>query len=99
MKQYAKASPQGSRVALNQRQFGWIKLGLLLALTQSAFVQSAGAESDPAQGVRAESARALEPSLEVSIQGFEASIRAQAQDLPGAAAVLVINGNVRPLML
>ena len=99
VKQYAKASPQGSRVALNQRQFGWIKLGLLLALTQSAFVQSAGAESDPAQGVRAESARALEPSLEVSIQGFEASIRAQAQDLPGAAAVLVINGNVRPLML
>ena len=41
----------------------------------------------------------LEPSLEVSIQGFEAKIRAQAEDLPGAAAVLIIDGNVRPLML
>ena len=42
---------------------------------------------------------AFEPTLEVSIREFEARIRAQAQDLPGAAAVLVIKGNVRPLML
>lgn len=70
-----------------------------MALLQSAFIQTAGAQSDSAPGGRAEMIHVLEPSLEVSIQGFEAKIRAQAEDLPGAAAVLIIDGNVRPLML
>lgn len=83
----------------HQRRFGWIRLGLSLALLQSAFIQTAGAQSDSAPGGRAEMIHVLEPSLEVSIQGFEAKIRAQAEDLPGAAAVLIIDGNVRPLML
>ena len=83
----------------HQRRFGWIRLGLSLALMQSAFIQTAGAQSDSAQGGRAETTQVLEPSLEAAIQGFEARIQAQAQDLPGAAAVLIIDGNVRPLML
>ena len=83
----------------HQRRFGWIRLGLSLALLQSAFIQTAGAQSGSAPGGRAEMIHVLEPSLEVSIQGFEAKIRAQAEDLPGAAAVLIIDGNVRPLML
>lgn len=98
-KQYAETKPQGARLARHQGRFGGLKLGLLLALAQSAFVQAAGAQSDRAQGLGAETAGAFESSREGSIQGFEARIRAQAQDLPGAAAVLVINGEVRPLML
>jgi len=98
-KQYAKRRPQGARGARNQGRFQWPKLGLQLVLALSAFTAPADAQSDRAQGIRAKPTHPFEPSLEISIQRFEARIRAQAQDLPGAAAVLVVKGNVRPLML
>ena len=81
-------------LGLHQWQRGLRAIALLWALMASALAQGVGAQIGAAQRINA-----FEPTLEVSIQGFEARIRAQAQDLPGAAAVLVINGNVRPLML
>lgn len=67
--------------------------------TQSTEAQSTGAQSTGAQSAVDQSIRASELILEASIQDLEDKIWAQAQDLPGAAAVLVINGKVRPLML
>ena len=81
-------------LGLHQWQRGLRAIALLWALMASALAQGVGAQSGAAQRINA-----FEPTLEVSIREFEARIRAQAQDLPGAAAVLVIKGNVRPLML
>jgi len=74
-------------------------LGLVCALTQSALTQSAPAQSAPTQSASTQSVRASEETLEASIQVLEALIWEQAEPLPGAAAVLVIKGKVRPLML
>ena len=81
-------------LGLHQWQRGLRAIALLWALMASALAQGVGAQSGAAQRINT-----FEPTLEVSIREFEARIRALAQDLPGAAAVLVIKGNVRPLML
>ena len=96
---------QQSSPALSRQWRRWLGVvGLVCALTQSTGVQSAGVQSTGAQSTGTQSAgaqsiKASERNLEASIQGLENKIWAQAQDLPGAAAVLVINGKVRPLML